>query len=170
MRLEEEGRWKDSNLELIPPLSLHLEGFPDSRPVLSLLLGPPTASRPVAIDPKEFILLVGKAQIADAGLSAATAGPRVDDGVTDAAIAHPPSLTLVQQLDLPGGVELANLGHRGPVLLASLDGLREAQLAVSLEKVDFPWKGGREKEETMGNEEGVTICSRPPLHSPTSAG
>lgn len=67
---------------------------------------------PEAVDAVETELPVGEAQVADAGVRAATARPRVDDGVAHAAVLQPAGLTAVQKLDLPRRVQLAHLGYR----------------------------------------------------------
>lgn len=125
------GRWLCCD-SLSP---LHLERFPFLQAVFSLLLG--LRAVLVAVDAKEFVFLVWKAQIADPRLPASAPRARVDNGIPDASVAHPACFTLVQQLDLPSGVELAHLGHRSTVLLAGLGSLWEAQLPIGLEEVDF---------------------------------
>jgi len=94
-----------------------------------------------AINPKKLVLLVREAEVADARLAAAAAGPGIDDGVADAAILQPAGLAAVQQLDFPGSIELAHLGHSRPVVLAGLHRLGVAQLAVRLQEVDFTLGG-----------------------------
>ncbi|KAG9350633.1 hypothetical protein JZ751_024522 [Albula glossodonta] len=78
-----------------------------------------------AVDPIQAEFFVREAQVADARLWAPAAGPWVDDGVADAAILQPASLTAVQQLDLPGGIQLAHFGHCGAIPLTRLHCLTE---------------------------------------------
>lgn len=118
-----------------------MESFPSSWSILVLFRGLlPPASLFEAIDPKEFVFLVGEAQVANAGFLAPTARPGVDDGVADASVPDPASLTFVQELDLPGGVELAHFGNHSCVSLAGQDGFGEAEFAVGFEEEDFAWK------------------------------
>lgn len=124
----EAGRWREMQgfVSVQSRPGLHLQRFPLACSLLGGRLGPSTGSASVAIDAKELVFLVGEAQVADARLAAPAAASGVDDGVADAAVAHPAGLTLVQELDLPGSVELADFGHGASVLLARLDSFWEA--------------------------------------------
>lgn len=68
-----------------------------------------------------------------------TINPRIGDWITHTPISQPASVTAVQSRELPGGIKLANLGYVGPVVHASLDGLREVELVRMLQEVNLPW-------------------------------
>lgn len=63
------------------------------------------------VDAIEAEFFIREAQVSDAGLGSSTARARVDYGVADAAILQPASLTAVQKLELPRGVQLTHFGH-----------------------------------------------------------
>lgn len=92
---------------------------------------------PEAVDAVQAELPVWEAQVADAGLGASAAGARVDDGVADAGVLQPAGLAAVQQLELPGGVQLTHFGHHGAVSDARLHGLGVVHLLEAFEEIHF---------------------------------
>lgn len=63
------------------------------------------------VDSIEAEFLIGEAQVPNSRLGSSAAGPRVDDGVADAAVLQPAGFAAVQELELPGSVELTHFGH-----------------------------------------------------------
>lgn len=137
----------------LPHFYLYMESFPSPWGILVLFRGLLSASLFETIDPKEFVFLVGEAQVANTGFPAPTARPGVDDGVADTSVPNPAGLAFVQELDLPGGIELAHFGHHSSISFAGQDGFREAEFAVGFEEEDFAWK-------ISGGEAGESIRKR----------
>lgn len=63
------------------------------------------------IDSIEAEFLIGEAQVPNSRVRSSTAGSWVDDGIADAAVFQPASFAAVQELKLPGSVELTHFGH-----------------------------------------------------------
>lgn len=143
----------------LPRFYLYVESFPSPWSILVLFRGFLPTRLFEAIGPKEFVFLVGEAQVANTGFLAPAARPGVDDGVADASVPDPAGLAFVQELDLPGGVELAHFGHRSSASFAGQGGFGETELAVGFEEEDFAWKrsGGGEAGESI-RKEGVSNC------------
>lgn len=80
------------------------------------------------VDSVKAELLIGEAQVPNSRVGSSAAGPRVDDGVADAAILQPAGFAAVQELELPGGVQLTHFGHRGAVSNAGLGRIRVVHL------------------------------------------
>lgn len=75
----------------------------------------PVALLRVAVGPEGRLLGSREAEAAHAGVGEAPAArPRRRDGEAHAAVRQPASVALVQPRELPGGVEVPDLGHRGP--------------------------------------------------------
>lgn len=114
------------------------------------------------VDPIEAEFFIRKAQVSDARLGSPTARPRVDDGVSDAAVLQPAGFTAVQQLELPRGKQLTHFSHHRTVTDAGFYGLCIVDLLKAFEEVHFAWgkerKGKRrkrrEEKEGKGKERG----------------
>ena len=82
----------------------------------------------VAVGPIVRLLGSGEAKAAHSGIREAPAArPRRRDGEAHAAVRQPAAVALVQPGELPGGIEVPDLGHHGPAPPAGRVGFRQRQ-------------------------------------------
>ena len=82
----------------------------------------------VAVGPIGRLLGSGEAEAAHSGIREAPAArPRRRDGEAHAAVRQPAAVALVQPGELPGGIEVPDLGHHGPAPPAGRMGFRQRQ-------------------------------------------
>lgn len=72
------------------------------------------------VDSVKAEFLIREAQVPNSRVGSSTAGPWVNDGVADAAVFQPAGFAAVQELELPGSVQLTHLGHQRAVSNAGL--------------------------------------------------
>ena len=95
-----------------------------------------------AVHAVELLLLVREAQEAHGGLPCAAVLAGSGDGVADAAVGQPASVTPVVAVELPCGVHVANRGDLCVVVQASLHSLIKGQPLGLLQPIEGPWGGG----------------------------
>lgn len=82
----------------------------------------------VAVGPIGRLLGSGEAKAAHSGIRKAPAArPRRGDGEAHAAVSEPAAVALVQPRELPGSIEVPDLGHGGPAPPARSMGFRQRQ-------------------------------------------
>ena len=82
----------------------------------------------VAVGPIGRLLGSGEAKAAHSGIRKAPAArPRRGDGEAHAAVSQPAAVALVQPRELPGSIEVPDLGHGGPAPPARSMGFRQRQ-------------------------------------------
>lgn len=92
-----------------------------------------------------LVLWWWEAKAADPWLGGPTVFAWPGDGIANASVSQPASVTVVQPSELPGSVELSNFGDLRPVLMTHLLSLGQVHLAIGLKIVDSPFEGNIEK-------------------------
>ena len=88
-----------------------------------------------------LVLRRWKAKAANPRLRGTTVLPWPGDGVANASVSQPAGVTVIQPRELPGSVELSDLGDLCSVCLTRLPGLSQVHLVEGLEIVDSPFEG-----------------------------
>lgn len=116
----------------------------------------------VAVRPVVGLLGLGEAEAAHSGIREAPAArPRHGDGEAHAAVRQPAAIALVQGRELPGGIEVPDLGHRGPAPPARRVGFRQGQASGHEEHLAWGSGGGSLAESRTGTGRGAAGIPAP---------
>lgn len=86
-----------------------------------------------------FVLGRWEAKAAHPWLRGTTVGPWPGDGISNTTISQPASFAVVQTCELPGGIELSNLGDVCSKDLTGVLSLCQIHPVKGLQVVDFPF-------------------------------
>ena len=105
----------------------------------SLLLSTLSLLGLVAVDPVRLLALVWEPNEPHRSLVGAAVLAWPGDGVADASVGQPASITAVVALELPGGVNVPDLGDLCAVIHTRLHGLIEGQPVGLHQPIETPW-------------------------------
>lgn len=103
-----------------------------------------------------FVLGRWEAKAAHPWLRGTTVGPWPGDGISNTSISQPASFAVVQTCELPGRIELSNLGDVCSIQLTGVLSLCQIHLVKGLQVVDFPF--GENTVVMLREHSGQRLC------------